>query len=220
MKFVKKFFITSLAVLTLVGCTNSPFQDPYTGGVNKKTGGTLGGAAAGALAGQLIGGNTKGTLIGAGIGALAGLGWGAYRDKQEAELRERLRNSNVDVRREGDYINLTLPGGVTFQTNSSTVASSFYEPLNSIASVLTQYPESVIQVYGFTDNVGSPDYNLNLSQKRALSVANYLTRRGVNSGRISTTGYGANYFVASNDTSQGRALDRRVEIKILPPNNR
>ncbi|MGL5964158.1 MAG: OmpA family protein [Fusobacteriaceae bacterium] len=218
MFFKKKILITSLTLMTLIGCTNNPFQDPYSGGLNKKTGGTLSGAAAGALAGQLIGGNTKGTLIGAGIGALAGLGWGAYRDKQEAELRERLRNSNVDVRREGDYISLTLPGGVTFQTNSSTVASSFYEPLNSIASVLIQYPESIIQVYGFTDNVGSPDYNLSLSQKRSSSVATYLTRRGVNSGRISTTGYGANYFVASNDSAQGRALNRRVEIKILPPN--
>lgn len=218
MKLAKKSLVASLITLTLIGCTNNPFQDPYSGGMNKKTGGTLGGAAAGALAGQLIGGNTKGTLIGAGIGALAGLGWGAYRDKQEVELRERLKNSNIDVRREGDYINLTLPGGVTFQTNSSTISSSFYEPLNSIASVLIQYPESIIQVYGFTDNVGSSDYNLTLSQKRASSVSNYLIRRGVNSGRISTTGYGANYFVASNDTSQGRALNRRVEIKILPPN--
>lgn len=218
MNFTKKAIITSMAALTLVGCTNNPFQDPYTGGVNSKTTGSLGGAAVGALAGQLIGGNTKGTLIGAGIGALAGLGWGAYRDKQEAELRDRLRNSNVEVKREGDYINLTLPGGVTFQTNSSTISPGFYEPLNSIASVLVQYPESRVEVLGFTDNVGSPAYNLTLSQKRAGSVANYMVRRGVNSGRVSITGYGANYFVASNDNPQGRALNRRVEIKILPPN--
>lgn len=218
MNFTKKALITSMAIVTLAGCTNNPFQDPYTGGVNSKTTGTLGGAAVGALAGQLIGGNTKGTLIGAGIGALAGLGWGAYRDKQETELRERLRNSNVEIRREGDYINLTLPGGVTFQTNSSTISTNFYEPLNSIASVLVQYPESRIEVLGFTDNVGSADYNLTLSQKRAGSVANYLTRRGVNTGRIAIRGYGANYFIATNDTPEGRALNRRVEIRILPPN--
>lgn len=217
MSFTKKTIITSMVALTLAGCANNPFQDPYTGGVNSKTTGTLGGAAVGALAGQLIGGNTKGTLIGAGIGALAGLGWGAYRDKQEEELRARLRNSNVEIKREGDYINLTLPGGVTFQTNSSTISTNFYEPLNSISSVLVQYPESRIEVLGFTDNVGSPDYNLTLSQKRAGSVANYLVRRGVNSGRIHIKGYGANYFIASNDTAEGRAINRRVEIRILPP---
>lgn len=218
MNLTKKTIIASMVAFTLAGCANNPFQDPYTGGVNSKTTGTLGGAAVGALAGQLIGGNTKGTLIGAGIGALAGLGWGAYRDQQESELRSKLRNSNVEIRREGDYINLTLPGGVTFQTNSSTIAPNFYEPLNSIASVLVQYPESRIQVLGFTDNVGSPDYNLTLSQKRAGSVANYLVRRGVNSGRVFTSGYGANYFIANNNTPEGRAINRRVEIRILPPN--
>lgn len=219
MKLVKKSAVVILTGLLFVGCTNSPFLDQETGGVNKKTQGSLGGAAAGALAGQLIGGNTKGTLIGAGIGALAGLGWGAYRDKQEQELRARLRNSNVNVTREGDYISLTLPGGVTFQTNSSTISSSFYEPLNSIASVLTQYPESRVQVSGFTDNVGALQYNQTLSQQRASSVANYLVRRGVASGRMSSTGYGASNFIASNSTADGRAQNRRVEIRILPPSN-
>lgn len=218
MKLGKKSAVL-LAGLVLVGCTNSPFVNQETGGVNRKTQGTLGGAAAGALAGQLIGGNTRGTLIGAGIGALAGLGWGAYRDKQEDELRARLRNSNVNVTREGDYINLTLPGGVSFQTNSATISSSFYEPLNSIAAVLTQYPESRIQVSGFTDNVGAAEYNQTLSQQRASSVANYLVRRGVASGRMSSTGYGASNFIASNSTADGRAQNRRVEVRILPPSN-
>ncbi len=217
--FFKKSIITLLAGLTLVGCTNNPFLDPYNGGVNSKTGGSLGGAALGALAGQAIGGNTKGTLIGAGIGALAGLGWGAYRDRQEQELRRTLQNSNVNVTREGNYLNLTLPGGVTFQTNSSTISPNFYESLNSIASVLTQYPESRINVAGFTDNVGAAGYNVNLSQKRAASVANYLIRRGVASGRIASTGYGASNFIATNSTPNGRSMNRRVEIKILPPTN-
>ena len=88
MKNTKKIIASLLLGMTVVGCTSSPFLDE-TGSVNKKTSGTAGGAAAGALIGQLIGKDTKGTLIGAGIGALAGLGWGAYRDNQEKELRER-----------------------------------------------------------------------------------------------------------------------------------
>ncbi|MGL5123680.1 MAG: OmpA family protein [Fusobacteriaceae bacterium] len=217
--FLKKSIITVFAGLTLVGCTNNPFLSPYDGGINTKTSGSLGGAALGALAGQAIGGDTKGTLIGAGIGALAGLGWGAYRDKQEMELKRSLKNSNVNVTREGDFLNLTLPGGVTFHTNSSTISPNFYESLNSIASVLTQYPESRINVAGFTDNVGSAPYNVTLSQQRAGSVTNYLVKRGVASGRIASTGYGSSNFVATNSTPIGRSMNRRVEIKILPPTN-
>ncbi len=215
MNFTKKSIIISITSLILVtGCTNT---QQGSGDTNYKAGGALGGAALGALAGQLIGKDTKGTLIGAGIGALAGLGWGAYKDKQEQELREKLKYTDVKVSKEGDYIKLTLPGGVTFQTNSSKISPSFQEPLNSISSVLTQYPDSKVMVSGFTDNVGAPEYNAQLSQQRAQSVASYLSRRGVASGRLMSTGYGASNFIADNSTPEGRAMNRRVEIKILPP---
>lgn len=215
MNFLKKSLLTIMVSSVFVGCANT-YQNPN---FSNKTTGTLGGAAAGALIGQAIGHNTKGTLIGAAVGSLAGLGWGAYRDKQEVELQERLRNSNVAISRNGDYLNLTLPGGVTFETNSSSITPSFFEPLNSISEVLSQYPESRIEISGFTDNVGSPQYNFVLSEKRAFSVADYLTRRGVASNRIIARGYGADNFIASNSTPQGRATNRRVEIKILPPSN-
>ena len=178
MKNTKKIIASLLLGMTVVGCTSSPFLDE-TGSVNKKTSGTAGGAAAGALIGQLIGKDTKGTLIGAGIGALAGLGWGAYRDNQEKELRERLKNTEVEVSREGDNLNLYLPGGVTFATNSANIASNFYGPLNSIASVLVQYPETRIVVNGYTDNTGAASYNLDLSQRRANSVRDYFISQGV-----------------------------------------
>lgn len=217
MKNTKKAVCSLLLGLTLVGCTSSPFLDE-TGSVNKKTTGTAGGAAAGALIGQLIGKDTKGTLIGAGIGALAGLGWGAYRDYQERELRERLRNTEVQVSREGDDLNLYLPGGVTFATNSANIAASFYGPLDSIASVLTQYPETRIIVNGYTDNTGSPQYNLDLSQRRASSVRAYLISQGVAANRISAIGHGIADPRATNSTAAGRAENRRVEIQILPLN--
>lgn len=211
----KKIISGLLLALTLTGCTSSPFLDE-TGSVNKKTSGTAGGAAAGALIGQLIGKDTKGTLIGAGIGALAGLGWGAYRDRQEQELRERLKNTEVQVSQQGENLNLSLPGGVTFATDSAKIVPSFYEPLNSIATVLVNYPETRVIVNGYTDNTGSADYNLTLSEKRAASVRNYLIQQGVSTRRISSIGYGEEYPRATNSTASGRAENRRVEIEILP----
>lgn len=209
----KKIICSLLLALT---CSNVM---AYTQPGNKGKG-TVGGAALGAIIGQVIGKDTKGTLIGAGIGALAGMGWGAYRDEQEKALRQQLAGSNVSVTRHGDGINLNLPGGVTFATNSSNIASGFYEPLNTISNVLLQYPESVIDVYGFTDNTGEYNYNMQLSQKRADSVKNYFLRQGVHPSRIRSTGYGANHFIATNSTAQGRSMNRRVEVRILPPSGR
>lgn len=200
-------------ITTLFGaCTAAGGTTQY----NKKTTGTAGGAALGALVGQVIGKDTKGTLIGAGIGALAGLGWGAYRDKQAAELTQRLRNTDVVVSNQGNYINLNLPGGVTFATNSSTINRSFYSPLDSIASVINQYGETRIEVAGFTDNTGAYDYNRRLSLSRAQSVANFLVSKGVNGARITAVGYGPDMPIANNNSVAGRAQNRRVEIKIYP----
>ncbi len=201
-----------IAIASLILATNASAE------VGTKTKGTLGGAAIGALAGQLIGKDSKSTAIGAAVGGLAGLGWGAYKDKQAQELSRNLQNTDVGVTQEGDAIKLTLPGGVSFPTGSSQISSGFYGPLNSIANTLKQYPESRVVVSGFTDNVGSPDMNAELSQQRALSVSRYLTKQGVASGRLMATGYGASNFIADNSSSEGRAMNRRVEIKILPPN--
>lgn len=207
---VNKGISVLLLGLALTGCTAAPFS------VNNTTKGTAGGAAAGAALGQLIGKDTKGTLIGTGIGALLGMGWGAYRDHQEQELRERLRNTEVKVRREGENINLCLPGGVTFKTNSADISSAFYRPLNSIAQVLNEYQESKIVVSGYTDNTGSAEYNMNLSQRRANSVRDYLLSQGVQATRILAYGHGENNPRATNSTSEGRAENRRVEIQIMP----
>lgn len=185
-------------------------------GYNDKTTGTAGGAAIGALIGQAIGQDTKGTLIGAGIGALAGLGWGAYKDQQTKELQARLQNTQVRVTDEGNYINLNLPGGVTFPTNGYVIGNGFYGPLNDIAAVLNQYPETRIVISGNTDNTGAYSYNMDLSVKRARSVADYLVRRGVNPNRITINGFGPDRPIANNATAAGRAQNRRVEIQIYP----
>ncbi|WP_297595901.1 OmpA family protein [uncultured Cetobacterium sp.] len=182
---------------------------------NKKVSGTAGGAAAGALIGQIVGKDTKGTLIGAGIGALAGLGWGAYKDAQYKEFLKALQSTNITVTNNKDNINLRLPGESSFKSGSAVLNGGFYAPLNSIANIMNKYPETKIQVSGYTDNTGNPNSNLNLSLQRAQSVANYLSAQGVSPSRISSIGYGDRNPVASNATSEGKALNRRVEINIF-----
>lgn len=204
-----------LLAMTLMGCTSSPFMTEG-GNVNKKTTGTAGGAAAGALLGQLIGKDTKGTLIGAGVGALAGLGWGAYRDQQEAALKDSLKNTQVQVGRDGENISLYLPGGVTFATDSANINGNFHSALNSISQVLVQYPETQVLVQGHTDSSGALNHNMDLSKKRAESVRQYLIAQGVASNRLVAQGFGPNNPVSTNETVDGRQMNRRVEIKIAP----
>nr|WP_241634323.1 OmpA family protein [Fusobacterium gastrosuis] len=210
----KKIVSSLLIAATLVGCTAAD----DLGGFSGRTGGTAGGAAAGALIGQLIGKDTKSTLVGAGIGSLVGLTWGAYLDKQEAALKDSLKDTPVQVAREGENLNINLPGGVTFATDSASIASSFYSSLNEIAKVLVQYPESKILVNGYTDSTGGDAHNQALSERRAESVANYLVAQGVSSSRIIATGYGKLDPIATNTTEAGKQANRRVEVKIVPLN--
>lgn len=207
----KKIISTVLLGATLVSCTATDDIGGYSG----RAKGAAGGAAVGALVGQIIGKDTKGTLVGAGVGTLLGLTWGAYLDRQEAALKNSLKDTPVEVSREGETININLPGGVTFASNSDNIVSSFYGPLNEIAKVLTQYPETKILVNGYTDSTGGDAWNQTLSENRAASVKNYLVGQGVSSSRIIATGYGKANPIASNSTEQGKQANRRVEVKIV-----
>lgn len=218
---MKKFAI--LAVCASFGLAACQTQDPYTGEqkTSKATYGALIGAVGGALAGGLIGkGDAKDrrerALIGAGVGALAGGGIGYYMDKQEAELTKRLRASGVSVTRVGNDIILNMPGNITFATDSSDINARFYEVLNSVAIVLKEYNQTLIDVTGHTDSTGSDQYNLELSQRRAQSVANYLMAQGLDSRRFYIVGAGESQPIATNDTAAGREQNRRVEIRLSP----
>ncbi len=201
--------------LALVGCQTT---NPYTGEkeVNKTTKGAAIGAAAGALAGAVISGNRKSVLLGAGIGALSGGAVGYYMDRQEAKLREQLRGTGVSVTRYEDTIILNMPGNVTFATNSSNVAADFYPVLDSVALVINEFDKTYVDVIGHTDSRGAAEYNQRLSEKRAHSVSRYLSSREVKPERVMTRGVGEEAPVATNDTSAGRALNRRVEIQLTP----
>ncbi len=192
--------------------------DPYTGEqkVGKTTKYGIGGAVAGAVVGQVAGKDTESTLKGAAIGGLAGMGVGAYQDKQEAALRQKLAGTGVSIKREGNMIELVMPSNITFKLNSSDISSTFYDVLDSVAIVLEEYDKTNIYIYGHTDSTGTDEINDKLSKERADSVSRYLISRGINSPRITSLGYGSKYPIASNNTEDGRAQNRRVEIEILP----
>jgi outer membrane protein OmpA-like peptidoglycan-associated protein len=179
------------------------------------------GAAAGAGLGQAIGHSTKATLLGAGIGALvggvAGNRVGAYMDHQEAELRQQLANVRaVEIQRENNLLQLTFHSDLTFATGSATPSAGAVEDLQRVARVLNQYPQTTIQVAGYTDNTGSEEFNQKLSERRAEAVKNILLTDGVSPSRIVVVGYGESQPVASNATAAGRQLNRRVVVTIAP----
>ena len=214
---MKKTVLVALAAtLAVTACTTT---DPYTG--EQKVSNTAGGAALGALAGAgvglLAGGDDRrNALIGAGIGALAGGAIGNVMDRNEAELRAQLQGTGVSVTRVGDRIVLNMPSDITFATDQDSVKPQFYPVLNSVGLVLKKFNQTIVDVYGYTDSTGDDTYNYNLSQRRALAVANYLSGQGVDSRRFAVTGFGETRPVADNGSPSGRALNRRVEIQLSP----
>jgi outer membrane protein OmpA-like peptidoglycan-associated protein len=207
--------LCSVSLLATTACVT----DPNTG--QKKVSRTAIGAGAGVLGGLVIGGllgGGTGRIIGAGIGGLAGASIGYTMDKQIKELKERTAGSGVDVKSvdNGQAILVNLPNGVTFDTDSTVIKPGFRDTLDTVANSLNTYPNSLIDVYGHTDSTGSDAYNQTLSENRARMVADYLASRGVTQARIRSTGFGKTQPVASNDTPEGRAANRRVEIKIVP----
>lgn len=207
-----------LAGLGLAACesTTSSIQDP-----NFRT---KNGAATGAIAGALIGGmfakddHAEGALRGALIGGLVGGGIGANLDAQAADMRKHLGNPNVTVTNMGSYLLVNLPDDVLFATGSATLQPALQGEIRSIAANLVTYPKSTIEVVGHTDSVGSQAMNMDLSQRRAYSVANILIGSGVPAERVSAYGMGMSQPIDTNATEAGRAHNRRVEILVRPTN--
>lgn len=213
----KVMILGALAVLA-AGCTTNPYTGEQRASrtVTSGAGGAAAGAAAGAIVGAMTGNAGKGAAIGAGVGAAAGVGIGVYQDRQQAKLRERLQASGVSVTRVGNDIILNMPSDITFDVNQSDIKPGFYETLNSVSLVLKEYDKTSVTVRGHADSTGAASYNMQLSQRRALSVSNYLAAQGVSPARLNAVGFGSTQPVADNATVQGRALNRRVEIVINP----
>lgn len=205
-----------VATLPLAACVT----DPETGErkISKAAIGGIGGAVGGYLLGDLIGGRNDRTekILGAGIGAVAGAGIGHYMDQQEKKLKQQTAGTDIEVIREGDSLILDMPSNVTFAVDSSNISPEFRTTLDKVASTLAEYEKTYVDVLGHTDSTGSESYNQALSERRASSVANYLSSRGVNQARLATKGYGESQPKASNLDEAGRAANRRVEIRLVP----
>ncbi|MEL7444882.1 MAG: OmpA family protein [Pseudomonadota bacterium] len=215
-----RILLSSTAAIALLG-TSACVTDPNTGEQKisrTAIGGVLGGTL-GYLLGGVIGGDTA-RIIGAGIGGSAGAVLGKQFDDQIKELDEATEGTGVDVEEIGDQdaILVRLPDGVTFARGSADINPGFYDTLNAVSQSLIDYPNSLIDVYGFTDTTGSEALNQGLSERRAQAVADYLAARGVARSRMATQGYGESYDFLRVKTGDGidEPLNRRVEIKIIP----
>ncbi|ALO45812.1 OmpA family protein [Pseudohongiella spirulinae] len=196
----------------LAACTTI---NPYTGQTQTSRAATYG-AIGGVVCGLIGAGesSTRARNAALGCGAI-GAGIGAYMDAQEAELRQQLEGTGVQVQRSGDQLDLIMPGNITFNTNEFSIRQDFYPVLDSVSEVLYKFVDTRLMVTGHTDSTGARDYNYNLSNRRASSVANYLATRGVDQNRLITQGMGPDQPIASNDTESGRAMNRRVELQIV-----
>ena len=206
--------------MAIAGCATYTGQTSAPDDPNRTQRGALIGAAIGAAAGLLSGDDAverrQHALVGVGVGALAGGAVGAYQDRQEAELRREMQGTGVDVVRNGDNITLNMPSNVTFDFDSSSLKPQFTPVLDNVAGTLAQYNQTVVEVAGHTDSVGTDQYNQALSERRANSVAQYLESHGVNAQRVMTVGAGEGHPIATNATADGRQANRRVELSLEP----
>ncbi len=217
--FASLIVLVGLGAFSLSACTTI---DAVTGEKvksNSKTGALIGaaiGVGLGYASNKDPKQGRKNAVIGAGVGALAGAAIGDYMDKQQAELKKKLEGTGVDVTRDGDKITLNMPGDITFATNSDLVSANFHKTLDDVAKVMVDYPSTYIDVTGHADSRGSDAYNLELSRKRAASVANYISAKGVAAQRLYVVGMGETQPIADNNTDAGRAKNRRVTIELRP----
>lgn len=208
--------LAAAGTLFLTACVD-PNAYPNDPNARQRSGAVIGGLV-GAVTGAAVSGDgdeLKGAIVGGALGAGAGALIGADLDRQAAELRGSL-SSNISVTNTGDYLIVNMPQDLLFATDSAAVRPDLTADLRTVASSLLKYPNSRIEVIGHTDNTGTAAYNQDLSQRRAVSVANVLRESGVPGNRIAAYGRGEDQPIASNLTPQGRAQNRRVEIIIRP----
>ncbi|WKY60315.1 OmpA family protein [Vibrio sp. SNU_ST1] len=217
---MKRVIVTLSIAALLSGCQATQRHNATTG--ETETNSATKGALAGMLAGAAIGaatGNSSDALRGAAIGGVVGGSAGYYMDKQEQALREQLVSSGVQVKRINDKeLKLVMENGIGFDSGSYHLSSGIYSTLNSVALILSEYPDTRLDIKGHTDSSGDDSSNQTLSEQRAQSVGRYLIDQKIASGRVVTQGYGERYPVCENSTKQGRACNRRVEINILALN--
>lgn len=201
----KKVYVPILATLVLFSC-GTPLTKTQKGAAI----GTAGGAAAGAIIGKTAGNTALGAIIGAAIGGGAGAIIGHKMDKQAAEIQKSVPDAKVE--RKGEGIVVTFNSNVLFGFDKSDLTTPAKNTIGDLFTILQKYPNENVLIVGNTDSIGTVAYNQKLSERRANSVANYLTSLGISPSRVTTKGMGESDPVASNATEAGRAQNRRVEF--------
>lgn len=200
--------IAVFAAATLVLSLNSCATRARTGAVI----GAGSGAVVGAVIGKAAGSTATGAIIGAAVGGSAGAIIGGYMDRQAAEMERDLEGARIE--RVGEGIKITFGGGILFDVDHSDLRPEAQADLTKLAEILNKYDDTNIEVQGHTDATGSEDYNMDLSVRRASSVATFLAVQSVDPDRMQAVGYGELQPIASNETAAGRQQNRRVEVAI------
>jgi outer membrane protein OmpA-like peptidoglycan-associated protein len=204
-KFLVGFLILSFLMVSM-GCAN------WSRTAKGAAIGAGAGGAAGGLIGYAAGSTVAGILIGAVVGGAAGAFIGNYMDKQAAEIERDIEGAKVE--RIGEGIKITFSSGILFDVDKAALKNEYKSELSELATILNKYNDTNILLAGHTDSTGSEDYNLELSRRRAQSVADYLGAQNVDTSRSIVEGYGESQPIASNETLEGRSQNRRVEVAV------
>ncbi len=218
-KFRAPMVLSMVAVLAVAGCTDPDYLTGSNSGQGSKArdGAIIGGIIGGVIGGTRGGDNRLGkAAVGAAIGAGVGGLIGHELDKQAADLRGSVQNSDIEIVNTGAELIVIMPQGILFDTDSAVVKSGVYGDLGALSENLRNYPNSVVNIIGHTDNTGSAAHNFELSLSRARSVTAIIQNNGVAGSRLNAIGRGDDEPKASNLTPEGRAQNRRVEIVIRP----
>ncbi|HQW02560.1 MAG TPA: OmpA family protein [Saprospiraceae bacterium] len=205
---MSKSYLLSIAVM--IGIIAFPSCN-----ASNQTKGAIIGASAGAAAGAILAKDNKAVaiILGAAVGGVAGGLIGTYMDEQAEKIQEDLEGATVE--RVGEGILITFDSGILFDVDSYSLKSETRNNLTKLSETMKKYDETEIRVLGHTDNTGTEKYNAALSKKRAASVNEYLVTKGVVAARLTDIGYGELDPIATNETLEGRELNRRVEIVIV-----
>ena len=205
MKRAVSVFLMGALVIGFVGCAT-----------RSQTGAAIGagsGAVVGGLIGRAAGNTAAGAIIGAAVGGAAGAVIGNYMDKQALEMEQDIEGARIE--RIGEGIKITFDSGILFAYNSANLESEARRNLTSLATILNKYDDTDILLEGHTDSDGAADYNLGLSRQRAQSVNDFLAGLEVLGSRFTVKGYGEEQPISTNETSEGKSQNRRVEVAIM-----
>ncbi len=208
--------VSSIALALLVTTTGGSLLTGCKSLNNKERGAIIGaatGAAVGGVVGNQTGSTARGAIIGAVVGGAAGAIIGHQMDQQAKEIKQQIPGAVVE--RVGEGIQVTFESGLLFDYNSDRIKPAAAENLRNLARSLNNYPNTDLVIVGHTDDIGSDEFNQDLSQRRARAAANYLASLGVSTGRLRTYGRGESEPVAANTSEASRQQNRRVEVAIF-----